>query len=284
MDTNKLQIVIPEQYRIFIPALLLKAPKTVNVGGHDVPLHDTLIKVFADGVLNAEDALTIVGAIVGAPVHQAPAAATVLPFPTPTAPAPALPPGKPWTPPTGSTPAPASPQASALALVAGLGIEFELQDTLENERRPIAYTINETPEAYEIVLVNHGTTNFPLHGGAYLHAVYLDAQGVPINFEQRGLPELYKTAHWEARTVDGGPLGINLLEFAPALDRYVQVNQGAHVANWNNEAEEPREATRTGGMDVPVHFPDDANDRVVEITLLLSTGVKAKPIRFPKIS
>lgn len=285
MDTSKLQIVIPEQYRIFIPALLIKAPKTVNVGGRDVPLHDTLIKVFADGILNQEDALTIFAAFLGAPMHQAPAVAPSAPPLTFPAPVPTPPPTtKPWTPPTGSTPAPVSPQAQALALVAGLGIEFELQDTLENERRPIDYKITETAEAYEIELLNHGTTNFPLHGGAYLHAVYLDAQGVPINFERRGLPELYKTASWEARTVDGGPLGINLLEFAPALGRYIQVDQGMHIANWNNEAEEPREATRTGGMDVPVHFPDDANDRIVEITLLLPTGIKAKPIRFPKIS
>ncbi len=286
VDLNKFQLVIPEQYRALIPFLLLKAPKTIDLGGRDLPVHDTLMKILSDGVIDQNDAFTILAAYLSALPHQAPAATPPAPAPVPFPFPPSTPPtAKPWTPPTGSGPVAVPPPASrAIDLVAGLGIEFRLEDTLENNRAPIGYTINETPEAYEIVLANHGTTNFPLHGGAYLSAVYLDANGIPINFEQRGLPELYNTAIWEAKTVDGLGNAINTVAFDPALGRYNQVDQGAHVANWNNEDEQPKEATRTGGMDVPVHFPDEANDRVIEITVKLATGVVAKPIRFPKVS
>lgn len=282
VDTTKFRIVIPENIRTYIPLLLLRAPKTINLGGRDLDVHGTLLKVIADGVIDQADAFTILAAYLGAPVHVDNIPVVNAPPPVLQFPPPVLKPPVKWTPPTGSTPTLTPVTATALGQVAALGIEFELVDTLENERKPLGYTIVETPEAYEIVLTDRGTTNFPLHGGAYLHAVYLDAQGVSINFEQRGLPELYKTAIWEAESVDGA--GVNTLAFDPTLGRYNQVDRGAHVANWNNEAEEPREATRTGGMDVPVHFPDDANDRVVRITLKLPTGVVAKPIQFPKIS
>lgn len=289
MADTKLHIVIPPEITQALPLLFLRLPHVVNVGGRDLDVQAAVLKIVADGILDETDAFTIVAAYLAAPKHQvvvvppvaAPPTPTVLPFPT--APTPGVTPPK-WVPPTGSKPAPQTAQAQALALVAGLGIEFELKDTLENDRKVLGYTLIEHPDAYEIVLTDRGTSNFPLHGGAYLHAIYLDKDGVPINFEQRGLPELYTTAIWQAEAIDGVNMGIDTLAFDQALGRYNQVDQGAHIANWNNEAEEPREATRTGGMDVPVHFPDGANDRLVQITVMLPTGVKAKPIRFPKIS
>lgn len=271
----------------FVGPMLLKAivPDFVVLAGRRVSTDPLIEKILADGHIGLEDLPILIAGWFEAPEVAKPTPA----LPPATAPVVSVPGWPPVLPPSTWTPPPASPKPpvlnappAALALVASVTIEFELHDTLENSRAPIQYHFNETTSAYEVVLDNYGTTNLPIHSGAYLHAGYLDAQGQGINFEQRGLPELYNTAVWIARYVDGS--GESVLAYDKSLGRYNQTDKGSRVVNWNNEAEEPREATRTGGMDVPVHFPPEANDKVVEITLVVGAVIHDRPIRFPQIS
>jgi len=274
----------------FVAPLILNSiiPKVVHVGGKYISTAGLVDKIVADGHIGLEDLPILVEAwfsgvdapaVVQVPVQPV---APVQPTPVPGWP-PVLPPST-WTPPPAAVPKPTAPAAgpASLALVNSLTIEFELHDTLQNNRAPISYHFDETAEAYGVVLDNYGTTNLPIHSGAYLHAGYLDASGAGINFEQRNTLDLYNTAVWIARYLDGS--GTSTLAYDKSLGRYNQVDVGARVVNWNNEAEEPREATRTGGMDVPVSFPPEANDKVVEINLQVGSVTHIKPIRFPKIS
>jgi len=131
------------------------------------------------------------------------------------------------------------------------------------------YKVEETPNFYQVIKTD-GTSNLPIHGGAYLHAGYLDAQGNGIAFAP-GSP-LDHTAVWTAkRVVDGttvfcGPGN-------PARE-----GGDRAVANFRLA-----EYERTRGMDVPIHFPESANEQMAEVTLS-AFGLTSKPIRFPKVS
>lgn len=192
----------------------------------------------------------------------------------------------PAPPPVAPSPTPALP---VLLYPTDLRIDLDISD---NNGEPIPFTVTEKADHYAVEL--HGsTTNVPLHSCATLRAGYC-LNGQPFRFEDQTPPalHLYHTARWIAREV-GGQGRVSML--APLLDSssegpaYVQVNgPGGRIVNWNNKAEQPQEATRTGGMDVPMKFPAEANDAVIEVTLEVDTPNGTvrhdKPVRFPKAS
>lgn len=200
------------------------------------------------------------------------------------APQPVPPIGQPPTvaPGTPSGPIGSGPQP-ALLYPTDLRIDFDLFD---HEGAPLAFRVEEKADCYEVVKLD-GTSNLPLHSKALLRAGYC-LNGVPFKFEDQTPPalHLYHTARWVAREV-GGKGRVSTLKASGKV--YAQTNgKGGRIVNWNSEAEEPREATRTGGMDVPMKLPAEANDAVVEVNLEVDTPAGTirhdKPIRFPKAS
>lgn len=192
-------------------------------------------------------------------------------------------------PPTAQPPAPppvAPPPTPALPVLlypTDLRIDLDISD---NNGEPIPFTVTEKADHYAVEL--HGsTTNVPLHSKAILRAGYC-LNGQPFRFEDQTPPalHLYHTARWIAREV-GGQGRVSTLEATEKVYRQSD-GRGGRIVNWNNKAEQPQEATRTGGMDVPMKFPAEANDAVVEVTLEVDTPNGTvrhdKPIRFPKAS
>jgi hypothetical protein len=186
-------------------------------------------------------------------------------------------PAVPATPASG--PHPTAPVTSAPGQIwpTVLEVNLDLFDSAANESVGLPYKVDETDEAY-VIIKTDGSTNLSIHGGAYLHAVYKDAQG-PINFEDRGTPYLYGTAIWTATATDGS----GSCTLALGDDRkYHQTDHGLRIVNFRAE-----EADRTGGMDVPVHFPPEANEKVIRIVLGVQTPtgpLGEKPLQFPMVS
>lgn len=138
---------------------------------------------------------------------------------------------------------------------------------------PAPYRVVEHEDCYEVIKTD-GTTNLPIHGGAYLHAGYLDAQGKSITFEPGS--HLDHTAVWTMRRV-GGRLSVFCGPGNPAKE-----GGDRDVANFRLA-----EYERTRGMDVPAHFPPAADNTVSEVVLSVDTPngtVTSKPVRFPKVS
>lgn len=164
-------------------------------------------------------------------------------------------------------------------------LSFDI-DLFDNENKPCGFRVEDKGDYYQLVKTD-GTDNMPIHGRAYLHAGYYDDAGLPINFEERGTPHLYGTAQWFAREV-GGKGRISELRCEPgAKDTYVQVDKGDRIVNWNNEAELPKEARRTGGMDVALKFPPEADESVFDVGFYVDTPsgrVETKPVRWAKVS
>ncbi len=183
------------------------------------------------------------------PAQPAPPAPPEPPAPHPPAPHP-----------TGPT-APADPLSQVAALTVNL-------DLFLAEGVPCPYRVDEFPDYYQIVKTD-GTDALPIHGGAYLHAGYLDAQGNPITFDP-GSP-LDHTAVWTATRVDGG-LSVFCGPGNPAKE-----GGDRDVANFRLA-----EYERTRGMDVPIHFPPTADKTIAQVTLTVGKLV-SKPIRFPRI-
>jgi hypothetical protein len=200
----------------------------------------------------------------------------------PTAPVPATPPVVIVVAPhpprsTGSVP---PPEPTGLVWPTSLSLDLDLYLP---GNVPAPFTTVEQVDHYDIVK-SDGTSNLPIHGGAYLHAGYYDAEG-PINFEQRNTPYLYKTSRWTAKVISsprGARIGMtDSIEWDAATSTVKRTDN--QVANFRAD-----EYERTGGMDVPVHFPPDCDEEVIEIGLEVLGGpagiVTTKPVRFPKIS
>jgi hypothetical protein len=277
----KLTFVIPDIVRTFLPLLISKVPSTIVIGGRAVPVHDTILKVVADGVIDQADLFVLVAAFLAAPPATPRVPVTgmspVVPSPTPL-PTPFPTPVPPFTPPVLLPfPTPTTPPVSLL-WPTSLTLDLDLY-LPENVSCPFRY--EELPDHYDIIKTD-GTTNLPIHGGAYLHAGYRDAQGVPINFEQRGTPYLYNTAIWTARVISSpNPARVGMTDSIKSVNGATERTSN-NVANFRAD-----EYTRTGGMDVPVHFPPDCNEEVIEIGLEVMAPlglVTTKPVRFPKIS
>lgn len=268
---------IPPEIRTLLPFLLLKLPEIAKVNGRLVKLRETVSKVVEDGILSIEDALTILAAYEGAPQTGVP----VIDLPPHITPIPVVPPPGP----TGVHVQPGTPSDSRIWPHA-LGFNLDLFDTLDNQTAALPYAIEDAGDFYQLKKTSD-TDNLPIHAGAYLHAIYFDENGHPFRFEDLLPPalHLYGTAEWFAREV-GGQGRVSRLKVVDG--QYVQVDgPGGRIVNWNNQAEAPLEARRTGGMDVPVHFPPEANEAVIEIgfEVFAPTGiVTTKVVRFPKIS
>lgn len=205
-----------------------------------------------------------------------------------TAPKPApAPQPQPAPPPTivAPAPTPAPPTAPAPALLYPTDLRIDLEIT-GPDGELIPFSVDEKADHYAVSL--HGsTTNLPLHSVVMLRAGYC-LRGVPFRFEDQTPPalHLYHTARWIAREV-GGQGRVSTL--AATAKVYAQFDgRGGRIVNWNNEAEQPREATRTGGMDVPMKVPAEANESVFEVDLEVDTPSGTvrhdKPVRFPKAS
>lgn len=172
-------------------------------------------------------------------------------------------------------PAPATPTVAVNVPLAiyptALTVDLDL---FLAEGVPCPYRVEEFPDHYEVIKTD-GTSNLPIHGGAYLHAGYIGQDGKSITFDP-GSP-LDHTAKWTARRVGTGRGEVFCGPGNPAKE-----GGSREVANFRLA-----EYERTRGMDVPVHFPPSANETVVEIVLSVETPagvVTSKPVRFPKVS
>lgn len=190
----------------------------------------------------------------------APKPAVVVPAPVPQ-PAP-LPP---YPAPTG----PGTPDPTVYPTALTVDLDLFLAEGV-----PCPYRVEERDDCYEVIKTD-GTTNLPIHGGAYLHAGYIGPDGKSITFDP-GSP-LDHTAKWTAIR-----LGRNQTSVSCGPGNPAQEGGSREVANFRLA-----EYERTRGMDVPVHFPPSANETVVEIVLSVETPagvVTSKPVRFPKVS
>jgi hypothetical protein len=186
------------------------------------------------------------------------------------------------------TPARHAPVSSVPVLVAApvkvfptsLGINADLM-LVGNVLCPA--TFEDHGDYYEAIKAD-GTSNLPIHGGAQLHAIYYDDQGA-INWTETNSPDfrantnLFNTARWIARCISGPKAG--------QTDKIETINGVVTRTDKNVANFQAAEYARTGGMDVPVHFPPEMNECVVEIGLEVDgpNGViTTPPIRFPKIS
>lgn len=212
-----------------------------------------LLAGLSDGKLDATEFAAIIGALMAG---QKPAGTPPVVSPhVGTTPQP--------TQPVSQPPQPTAP--NPLAQVAALTVNLDL---FLAEGVPCPYRVEEFPDYYQIIKTD-GTEALPIHGGAYLHAGYLDAQGEPIKFEP-GSP-LDHTAIWIAKRVSDG-LTVWCGPGNPAKE-----GGDRAVANFRLA-----EYERTRGMDVPVHFPTAADESTEEIMLKVG-GLISKPVRFPRI-
>lgn len=190
----------------------------------------------------------------------------------------------PAQPPVVAAPGGAGPAPAPLPVLYPTDLRIDL-DLVDANNDPIPFTVTDKGDHYAVELLG-GTTNVPLRSKATLRAGYC-IDGKPFRFEGQTPPalHLYHTARWIAREVGGHR--VSTLEAVGKVYRQTD-GAGGRIVNWNNEAEEPREATRTGGMDVPMKFPPDADEAVVEVTLEVDTPNGTvrhdKPVRFPKAS
>lgn len=178
----------------------------------------------------------------------------------------------PAPPPVAPQPAPAPvPTPDPTVYPTALTVDLDL---FLAEGVPCPYRVEEREDFYEVIKTD-GTTNLPIHGGAYLHAGYIGPDGKSITFDP-GSP-LDHTAKWTARRV-----GTVRGEVFCGPGNPAKEGGSREVANFRLA-----EYERTRGMDVPVHFPPSANETVVEIVLSVETPagvVTSKPVRFPKVS
>lgn len=172
-------------------------------------------------------------------------------------------------------PTPTSTTTTPEAIVWPVSLTVDLDLFLGDElNTPCPYRVEEREDCYEVIKTD-GTTNLPIHGGAYLHAGYIGPDGKGIQFEPGS--KLDHTAIWVASRVGNERASVWCGPGKPAAEGGTRV-----VANfWLKEYE------RTRGMDAQVKFPPSANDTVVEIALRVDTPngpILSKPVRFPKVS
>lgn len=125
-------------------------------------------------------------------------------------------------------------------------------------------------------------TNLPIHSGVNLRAVYLDENGNPFRFEDRDALYLYHTAIWSAACRIGHVSIGPKIGATPA--RMETIN--ARIANWREEGDGDS-YEKTGGMDIVVHFPPEANDQWIVLRLGYKEHgyeIESPAVYLPKVS
>lgn len=102
----------------------------------------------------------------------------------------------------------------------------------------------------ETIVLKGDTDQLPITGGINLSVGYLH-KGVGVQFAPDS--KLSHTCQWWATTGEGR------CWIGPGKDAK-QGTIGPRIANWRES-----EYTRTGGMDVVVHFPPEADDKTIEL-------------------
>lgn len=230
-----------------LPLLLANAPEYREVLGKKFPVRAYLLECFSDGQLDIPDIKKAIKYLRDAkevPDH--------IGGPEPT------------------DPAPPEMWPSSLKLNVARVIDPN-EDEIPFELHPNSDGGNELQ-----LVLKGGTDNLPIRSRIVLEAQYLDADGDPFAFEDRGALHLYHTSHFFAQSERGR------VSIGPGRGA-VMNTLGAHVANFREA-----EYDRTGGMDPVVKFPPEANEQVFhlffEVKLPSGKVLTSNHIITPKVS
>lgn len=241
-------------------------PERAKIKGHMVALRATLQKAVADGDIDAEDFLSFYMSWANGE--------RILPLPV--EPVPVTPP----LPPT-----PAKPPATPAAEIRPTSLVLEVH-SLSHQGEPIPFRVDDLGEYFQVVRTD-GVDSITGGSALYVGVGYIDSEGKPINFEERGCLYLYNTARYEAVSENGRGTDVLWCDTPgmPPGEGEVQRTENGVVNYYLAEAR------RTGLMDITVKVPEPPSTAVRPQFIRLrcftpgAGGQRAfsKDLRFPPI-